>query len=292
MREVDVSTMRRLVSVVGIVSLVLLAGCGGGFGFDTGTDISKTVTPVRVPTDDPLSNLPTGLSEEGVTNSSALADAHTEAFVNTSFTLQSNRTLVASNGTRLIDTSSVWRVGANHNCWTTERAFNGTYAWIARAPVENVNINSVSTWHNRKHEFYQLQRPNGTEYRIYATDSGVDPTGRQQLLSYYRHAESTTVSTANGRIRLSMSIGPEIRMGSQLAVNVTERTVILTLTETGRVERYRYEYIGRLSNDPNTAVKGVRVARFTGVGETSPERPDWVTTARNTTTGRISVTVN
>ena len=276
--------MRRLVLVVGLILLVLLAGCGGGFDFDTGTDTTSTVTPAPVPTDDPLSNPPTGLSEKGITNSSALANAHGEALANTSFTIQSSRTLTASNGTRLVDTTSIRRVGANHEYWTTEQAFNGTHAEFAGMPVENVN-----SWRNGVRRIYQLQGPNDTEYRMFPSDSDVVPTNRQPLLSFYMHAESTTVSTANGRIRVSMTIGPEARIGSQLPVDMTERTVILTLTETGRVERYRLEYAGRLINDSSTAVRGVRVTRFTRLGETSPKQPDWVATARNMSTVKPEV---
>jgi hypothetical protein len=151
-------------------------------------------------------------------------------------------------------------------------------------PVENVN-----SWRNGVHRFHQLQGPNDTEYRTSPSDSDVVPTDRQQLLSFYMHAESTAVSTANGRIRVSINIGPEARIGPQLPVNMTERRVILTLTETGRVERYRLEYDGRLTNDSSTAVRGVRVTRFTRLGETSPKQPDWVATARNRSTVKPEV---
>lgn len=273
--------MRRSVPVVGLVFIILLAGCGGGFGFDTGTDTLSTVTPAPVPTDYPLSDSPTGLSEDGITDSFALADAHAEALANTSFTLRRNHTLIASNGTRLVDTSSVQRVGADRNRSTFERTFDDAYGRSFRGPAKH-----LSSWYNGTYWFYRIQRPNETEYRALPHTGGVvEPTGRQQLLSYYVQAESTTVSTANGRIRLRANLEPGNKTSPSMpAVNVTEQTVVLTLTETGRVERYRVEYSGRLVSDPDTTVEGVQTVRFTGLGETTLERPDWIATARNATT--------
>ncbi|WP_049899832.1 DUF7537 family lipoprotein [Halococcus agarilyticus] len=273
--------MRRLAAVVGLVSLVLLAGCSGT-GFDTGTETPATVTPAPVPTDDPLSDPPDGLSEDGITDSFALADAHADALANTSFTVRRNHTLVASNGTRLVDTSSVQRIRADHSRWMVERSYNGTYAQFARRPVTDVD-----SWFNGSHGLYRLQGQNGTEYFVFPITGASGPVGRQQLISYYTLTESTAVSTANGRIRLEMNVRPETnRPISPLRVNVTERTVALTLTETGRVERYRVEYTGRLRSDPNTTVEGVRVVRFRGLDETTVERPDWIATARNATAAR------
>ena len=275
--------MRQLISIVGLVFLVLLAGCGGGFGFDTGTETSSTVTPAPVPTDDPLSSPPTGLSEDGITDSSALADAHAEALANTSFTIKRNHTLITPNGTRLVDTTSVRRIGANHSHWTIERAFNGTNARSFERIVEHLGI-----WFNGTHGFYQFQGPNETAYRVLLGIGGVeDPTSRPLLLSYYVQAESTTVSTENGRIQLRANLEPENKRSPFMpTVNVTEQTVVLTLTETGRVERYRVEYIGRLVNGSDMVVEGVRVGRFTRLGETQLERSDWIPTARNATNAR------
>lgn len=279
--------MRRAAPIVGFVALVLLAGCGGGFGFaaetpseDTVTDTPASLTPMPVPTDDPLSDPSPGLSEEGITDRFALANAHAEALTNTSLTLRRNRTLIAANGTRLVDITTVSRIGANHTHVMTEQTFNSTYERFFGIPVEHLD-----NWFNGTYGFYRLQGPNGTEYRaLPSIGTGTTTlTGRDELLSYYLQAEATDVSTANGRILLRASVRPENKTGSASipAVNVTERTVALTLTESGRVERYRTEYRGRLVNDPETTVAGVRVVRFTTVGETTVERPGWVPIARN-----------
>ena len=276
---IDIPLMRRSVAVVGLVSFVLLAGCAGGFGFDTNTDAAPTLTPAPVPTDDLLSDLPPGLSEDGITDSFALADTHAEALTNTSFTVRRNRTLVAANGTRLVDRSSVQRVDDTQRRSTVERTFDGTVVQFFRGPVER-----VESWFNGTLWIQRRQRTNETKYRMLPPLGAADLTARQQLVSYYVEGESTAVTTTNGRIRLRANLRPRIANSPTTpAVNVTERTVVLTLTETGRVERYRAEYTGRLVNDLDTTVEGTRIVRFTGLGETNVERPDWIAAARNAT---------
>lgn len=274
---------RTITLAVCLVVFLCLAGCNA-FG---GTETAETpvVTPADVPTDAPLSDLPAGLSPGGITDSSALANAHAAALSNTSFTVQRTSTLTAANGTRLINVTSVQHVGAthSHSHWTTEVVVDGTYA---RFLLTKTPVKQIIGWFNGTYIFYQLQGPNGTEY-LTLPFNRVDLTYRQQLRSYYLQAESTRVSAANGQVQLRVTMTPENKHHILMpAVNVTEQTVVLTLTKTGRVERYRVEYTGHLVNAPDTVVDGVTVVQFTALGETTVDRPEWVATARNASATR------
>jgi hypothetical protein len=264
--------MHRVVPLVGLVMLVLLGGCGEVF--DATSEEPAGVTPASVPTDGPLSDIP-GLSATGITDPSTLTHAHAAALSNTSFTVRSTQTLTAANGTRLIDKTSVQRVRSDHRHWRTETTYNGMEAGFFQTPIEHTN-----SWFNGSHVFFQLQGPNGTEYRVFP--GGINPTDRQRLFSYYLQAEATTVSLVNGTIRLHATIVSEHEQSAwQPRVNITERTITVTMTETGRVTQYRVEYTGRLAKAPATVVKGRRTVQFTALGETTVERPEWIATARN-----------
>jgi hypothetical protein len=64
--------------------------------------------------------------------------------------------------------------------------------------------------------------------------------------------------------------------------------VSVRMTEMGRVERFRIKYAGRLASEPNATVEYVSISRYTAVGETTVERPDWLPAARNATTESYS----
>jgi hypothetical protein len=255
---------------VWLVVLLCLAGCnafGGGESAET-----PAVTPAAVPTDAPVSDLPPGLSPAGITDTSALADAHAKALANTSFTVRSTRTLTAANGTRLLDRTSVQRVRSDHRRWRVKTVYNGTLSRGFGMPIEH-----QTSWFNGSHILVQFQRPNGTEYTMYP---GRDPTGRQQLRSYYLQAKTTTVSVVNGTIRLHATLTTADQQATLLPnVTITEQSLTLMMTQTGRVTQYRIEYTGRRSNG-STTVKGVRTVQFTALGETTVDRPEWVPTAR------------
>lgn len=274
--------MPRLAPEVVLVVLAVLAGCSGGVVPEVDTT-SRTETTVRP--SGGIANLPPGLSEESITDSDALADAHAEALANTSFTVRSRHTITTADGSRIFDRTSVRRVAADHSRWSTVTTFERPYPTVLVMPVKRMDF-----WYNGTHVLNRRRGPNGTEYAIFPTVRAPYPTGRQTLLSYYLRETSTTVSTDNGSITLHLTVRPENRLSASTPrVNVTEQTVTVTLTESGRVERYRTEYAGRLANDSDTSVEGERVVRFTALGETTVERPEWVASARNASSLRSGV---
>lgn len=265
--------MKRSVPLAALAVLVLLAGCNGGFGI---TESAQSPTP------DAPAETPPGLSASNVTDGFALADAHADALAGANFTVRGRHTLTAANGTRLVNATAVRQVAADHDRVATQRTFDGARERPFETPVDRVD-----SWSNESHLHYRLSGPNGTEYTVSNVSGGrvdvVDPTGRRTLQSYYLHAESSTVAAVDGSIELRLTLSPDVNASATPPVDVTERTATVTMTESGRVERYRVEYTGRLRNAPDTTVEGVRVVEFGALGETAVERPAWIPAARNAT---------
>ncbi|MEF8841045.1 MAG: hypothetical protein V5A62_05405 [Haloarculaceae archaeon] len=93
----------RLRTVLGIVCLLVLAGCGGSGPFvdgpsdgsgDPGT--TPTVSPAPLP--ETTAEFPPGVSRRGVVAPERLAQGHETTIANTSYTVRSNRTVVYANG--------------------------------------------------------------------------------------------------------------------------------------------------------------------------------------------------
>lgn len=89
-------------AVLGVVCLLVLAGCGGAWpvgdpvsgGVDGGA--TSTVTPAPLPEEEPA--FPPGVARRGVVDARRLAGAHEAAIANASYTVRSNRTVVYANG--------------------------------------------------------------------------------------------------------------------------------------------------------------------------------------------------
>ncbi len=88
--------------VLGVVCLLVLAGCGGAWPVDGpvsgGVDggATSTVTPAPIPEEEP--EVPPGVSRRGVVDAERLAGAHEAAIANASYTVRSNRTVAYANG--------------------------------------------------------------------------------------------------------------------------------------------------------------------------------------------------
>jgi hypothetical protein len=269
-------SMRHALPVTGcVVALVVLAGCGGILGSETTTPV--TSTPAPVPTDGPLADPPTGLNESGITDPLELASTHQRALDNTSYTYQRTSTLTAVNGTELVNASVVARFPANESRSLTVQ----TYA--TPQPVFGGEVEQVTQWYNGSATLLRITAPNETRYTVFDESTVASLRLSDVLEGYYVNPDSVAVTSnaSSIEIRLTSTSGDE--MPPRTPVNVTNRTVTVTMTESGLVEQYRVEYTGTLVNDPETTVEGVQAVRVTAVGETTVERPDWVSSARNTT---------
>jgi hypothetical protein len=238
-----------------------------------------------VPTDSPLTNPPTGLTEDGVTGVQALVEAHIAALDNRSFTERRSDQLLAANGTTIAMTNSTKRVNDTHDRVATTYRLTGIPASSERYVVWfDQSVTHFDQWYNGNRSVYRGDGPDGTAY------ASTPPRDRRTWVSttalerYYYAAESTTVSSENGRIEVQLNGVTGNWSTARVPVTVTDGTVTVTMTDDGRVTQYRTEFTGALRRAPNTTVEGEEVVEYTAVGETSVDRPDWVDSARSATT--------
>lgn len=300
--------MRRALQIAScLVVVVLLAGCGGTQGTDTtdapanttvvettvaetattdasssGTTEASTTTDTATTTpgtsnESSLDGAPVGLQANDIEDAFALVDANDEALQGANYTRQSTTTLTASNGTEIVGVNETRRLAANHTTFLVERSFDGT------ATVAGVEVTDVARWYNGTASTLRLSNANETTYTTIGATPGDTLSLGQELSRYYVDPGTvTTTETASGvELRLTPPSGEETVAG--YAVNVTNRTVTIAMTEDGLVEQFRVEYTGTLVADANVTVQGVQTVDVTAVGETTVERPAWVGTGGNAT---------
>jgi hypothetical protein len=268
--------MRHALPATGcVIALVVLAGCGGMLG--GGTPTPETAPSTAVPTDGPLDTPPTGLEESGITDPTDLAGTHDAALADTGFTYRTTETLTAANGTELVDSTLLAQYPANESRALVDRTY-GT-----PAPMLDGETGTVTQWYNGSAALLRITTAEGTEYGVIPGTGVGDPSVGDRLEPYYSAANEVAV-TSNGshvELRLTSTSGEEVP--GRLPVDVTNRTVTVTMTGDGQVEQYRVEYTGTLVTDPGTTVEGVRTVAVTDVGTTAPAPPDWLPDARDAT---------
>jgi hypothetical protein len=256
-----------------VVLLVMLAGCGGILGSET--TAPGTSTPADVPTDGPLADPPSGLSESGVTDPAGLASTHDTALNDTSFTYEETQMLTATNGTELVNTT----IRAQYPADGGQALINQTYG--TPAPMLDGATGTVTQWYNGSAALLRITTAEGTEYGV-IPETGVGvPSFSDQLESYYSAADNATVTSDDGSIQLQFTTTAGEEVAGQLPVEVTNRTVTVTMTDAGQIEQYRVEYTGTPVANPETTVEGVRTVEVMEVGTTAPEAPDWLQDARD-----------
>jgi len=274
--------MRRALPLA-VVALVCLAGCGGLVG--DGSNPTSTSTPANVPTDSPLVDPPTGLTEDGVTGVQTLVEAHIDALDNRSFTERRSDRLLAANGTTLAATNSTQRVNDAHDRAATTYRLTGIPASSERYVTWfDQSVTHLDQWYNGNRSIYRGGGPDGTMYASGPPRDRRTWVSTTALERSYYAAESTTVSSENGSIEVQLDGVTGNWSIARVPVTVTDATVTVTMTADGRVTQYRTEFTGTLERAPNTTVEGEQVVEYTAVGETTVDRPEWVDSARNSTT--------
>lgn len=279
--------MKHSLPVTGcVVVLVVLAGCGGTVG--SGPTTSEPSTPAAVPTDEPLTSPPDGLSSDGLESGVALVEAHSGALEQRSFTLRFNRTIVAANGSQLYTQDYVQRVSANRSRLTSTTVVEDPRM------VTPGNVTQYVRWFNGTHAIGRVTTTNDTQYGVQSATTANDVTDvpfRGVLGEFYTARNSSQVTSQNGSIRLVLTgTGEQLDEGVAPAVTVTEWTATGVLAASGRVESFRVRYTGALVSAPATTVTGEVAVQFTKLGETRVTRPEWVEAVQNTTTSPATST--
>ena len=255
-----------------VAGLVVLAGCSGVFG---GSDQpTETVTPAAVPTDKPtptpVPQLAPGLTGEGIENPSVLVGAHTSVLRNKSFTIRSNSTSMASNGSIVGQSTSILRAGPPDEGVQYVSEGNGTAAY--------------SVW-SRDGQLFQRQTfPNGTitysRYEAYGGERfGASGAGLRSRLEPFSVANTSVTERERNGTTLYLVRGSARSDGQFGQGNVSLRMFV---DSRGFIHSYRTvreapfdEDVARISSE----------SRYAKVGATAaPERPSWIETAKNRTT--------
>ena len=266
--------MRRALGTMLVVVLVVLAGCSGVFGGD-GDDSTETVTPAAVPTDKPtptpVPQFAPGLTGEGIENPRVLVGAHTSVLRNRSFTLRSNSTGVAQNGSIIGRSTGTLRAGSPSEGVHYVSEGNGTATY--------------SIWAKGGRTFQKQTFPNGTTtYRQYEAYSGerygVSGAGLRTLLEPFSIANSSVTERERNGTTLYL-----VRGDARNDERYGQGNISLRMLVDSRGFIHSYRTVREAPFDGEEVSQISRESRYTKVGATdAPERPSWVETAKNRTT--------
>mgnify|MGYP000501250969 CR=1 FL=1 len=263
-----------------VALLVVLAGCSA---FAPGTD-RPTVTPAPVPTD---SGLPPGVEPTGVTDVSALAAAHAAAIGNGSYTLVTNRTVRAANGSL----RSALRVRLALS-GAPARTYHATVS--VEGPTAPLVIGEPPTraeyWANDEVYLRRQTIDDRTVYSRYDdTDAYVGTWSfwlgtvalnlgpETDLRSTLRGFETRVAERSDDRGRTHL-VGTAVRSeefvddGTEVD-GIENATLHAFATERGFVESYHVVYDATLDGGERVRVR--RTVRFERVGTTTVDRPSW-----------------
>lgn len=304
---------RRTLGAVALVTLVVLAGCGGAVE-DTGPDDgsgddgrppTETLTPVSVPTETPVTTptatatpMPTvspstpggalvvpGLTAGGVADAFRFADGHRDALAGDPYRVLTNVTVVREDGTVLYAQRSSLHVGADGRRYefTSLTETNDAYPVSAFAP-------RLGLWYDGDVATFRIERNGSVEYdRSPSSGTGpvTDLTGHDRLAGLLSNAEVRLVGRGvDGTYRVggqqfaTLSI---LRVPTFLAAP-RNATLSMVVTPEGLVEGYRLTYVTTFEGER------VRVVSERSFTLAEPVRePAWVEAARESSSADIGV---
>ncbi|WP_251342163.1 hypothetical protein [Haloplanus halophilus] len=212
---------------------------------------------------------PPGLSEDGVTDTSALIGAHTDALQSQPFTVRSTTTMRPTNGSFRVVSNRTWRVDPGDpirgRVVSSRRVVGDAPPRYAAGPT------SVAAWRNGTTTYRRVQRNGTATYRrVPLFDSSVKLNGALRRNSLYRLSTRRTATVEpvdrDGRrlYRVTAALNDTaVASNASMTLLVDADGVVRTLRTEATVQ-YR---TGK--RDVSTTV------RITGVGTTTVERPDW-----------------
>lgn len=229
-----------------------------------------------------------GLTDDGVTDAFALAQAHHRTLKNTSYTLTDETTQRFRNGSLLGQWSNTERVAADGAAFSRVNAgtFRNESGSFGFAHYER------AVWSNGSVTLTALQRPGQpTEYdrRVGPTGPGLSPDTRWEMLYVVFGAVNTTVAGQVERdgTTLYRVVGTGVDPGSTHGDDAPFSLVAL-VDERGVVHSLQYAHPTTFEGDPAVITQTIRV---TDVGNTTVERPVWADRAAENATEPATVNV-
>jgi hypothetical protein len=287
-----VSLQRRTVVTAALVTLVLV-GLGAGAialtdaaGTDTGPD-AATSAPESVvtvtatgdsddlnaarPSTDGVTNeslLPPGVNETGITNLSALGDAHERAVGNGSYTLWLDfyRSGTGEPGGERVQRDMDLAVAGDRYLLRTELENESGH----RQPVQTV-YHDGDGWYVAEHDnaTTSYRRTSSKPTMVASEPSRLDGV----LVSSYLSAVETTVTQVDRNGEVRFQITGDGQTSARRSRSVYNYTVTATVTPEGLVRDLALSADIRSRSGSYDARFEVTYGRF---GETTVEQPDWV----------------
>jgi hypothetical protein len=296
----------RPVRAATLTALLVLAGCSGvpGGPLDGDATDTPTLTPVDIPGEGSAAasaagegrsadgrRLAPGLRTGGVRDPLALATAHHDRLANRSFTRAESRTVVDLNGT-LLATRTDLEVRPGGTPFLVSRSAVAASRYDGSRPPADVTI-----YHDGVRVVSRVVENGSVGYR--AEDSvppaAVEPdrTGRRtvgRLLTAFRWEVGRAEIGGEPHYRLESDGLLDRDALSDVAGLEPPRDpeVRMLVGPDGRVRRYRLEYGTTVDGD---TVGVTETARWSAVGETTVEVPDWFGRALSERTGARRGTV-
>lgn len=240
--------MRRHHMLVAVsVCLLVLAGC----------------------TASPESSTPPGISEEGVTDVSALVEAHTEVLQSTSFTVQSSRTMQSEDPEFEATTNSTWSIDGTE---TLRGSVISNTSVTGEAPDQYLQApDRTSTWRNGK---TTVER---TETNGNISDRRVDflNTSVKQNQALHRKTIYELSTRSNATVERVSREGTEwYRVDAELndTTITSNATMTLLVDPNGTVREVRTAKTVRYRSGPRRIIQRVQIS---DIGTTTVERPAW-----------------
>lgn len=272
--------MRSALRVLLLALLVALAGCAGAFGGPaTETPDDRPTTTADAATAD--GQFAPGLTGDGLTDADALVNAHADALTGQSVTLREEQIRRYENGSLRWSVNRTLRTAANRTRFlrvveTSNRsvfgASEGRVAVFADGEavyrsVETANTSWISPLRTASGG---LEAPRNVRLDLARTDD------LYVVLDAFALNDSANVDSADapGRYRV---VSDEIARPDLLAshLNLTavrNATLTAVVTDDGLLTEYRLEFVGEKRG---ATIRGTAAVRYSSVGETSVEAPEW-----------------
>lgn len=276
--------MRRLATVA-LAALALLAGCNAplGPGASPADGADGTVTPGSVPTE---VERPPGVGPDGVADAARLADAHATALSGRSLTVEKRHVQRFADGGERAASSWVVRIGPDRKRYNATYRQSGAASSLLGAREGGVTRYANGSVVAQRRFGAGADREGPDRVRLNRLANGAPappgavvhgrPVGDHRLETMFATAWRANVTAlGDGRFRVVATRPPEsYRSPAGRVVDIDRWRLVATVTVDGLVRSFRLEYGGRLARG-DRRVTGVRTVRYSGVGSTTPEQPDW-----------------
>jgi hypothetical protein len=212
---------------------------------------------------------PPGITEEGITDTTALVEAHTDALESTSFTVTSTRTMRGSNPEFAVTTNRTWHLNGS----PPVRGYSvQTTTASGVAPQQYTATPTVETYRNGTTTVERSTTTNGSSIRsvdLLNSSVRLNSALHRPLLYELTTRKNVTVDTVqkNGTElhRVSVALNDTgIRSNASLTLFVTKEGIVRELRST-RTVRYR--------SGPRQITHRVR---FSEIGTTTVDPPAWM----------------